>query len=85
MIYEVDFPNGDVKEYSSNIIAENMLTKFISYGYPLTMMKGILDYKRDDAVAITERDMYVITNRVQNKTRKTTIGWKLLVKWADDS
>ena len=28
--------------------------------------------------------MYVVTNQGQKKTRKTTVGWKLLVKWADD-
>jgi hypothetical protein len=41
MIYEVDFPNGNVKEYAANIIAENMLTQVNSDGNSLTMMKGI--------------------------------------------
>jgi hypothetical protein len=27
IIYEVEFPNGDVKEYAANIIAKNMLTQ----------------------------------------------------------
>ena len=62
-----------------------MLTQVDSDGYSLTMMKGIIDYKRDDSVAIPKSDMYVVTKRGQKKMRKTTIGWKLLVQWADDS
>jgi hypothetical protein len=51
--YEVEFPNGDVKEYAANIIAENMLTQVDSDGYySLTMMKAIIDYKKDNAVAV---------------------------------
>ena len=45
-IYEVEFPNGEVKEYAAKIIANNMLTQVDSYGFYLTMMKGIIDYKR---------------------------------------
>jgi hypothetical protein len=85
MIYEVEFPNGDVKEYAANIITENMLTQVDSDGYSLTTMKGIINYKPDDVVAIPKSDMYVVTSRGQKKMRKTTIGWKLLVQWADDS
>ena len=48
-------------------------------------MKVIINYKRGDAVAILKSDIYVVTNQGQNKTRKTTIGWKVLVNWADGS
>ena len=43
-------------------------------------MKGIIEYKRDNAVAIPKSDMYVITNQKQKKTRNTAVGWRLLVK-----
>ena len=49
------------------------------------MMKEIIDYNRDALVAIPKSDVYVVTNQGQSKMRKTTIGWKLIVKWADDS
>ena len=35
MIYEVDFPNGDVKDYVAKIISENILTQVDSEGTPL--------------------------------------------------
>jgi hypothetical protein len=49
------------------------------------MMEAIIDYRRDDAIAIPKEDMYIITRRDQKRLRKTTIGWSLLVKWADGS
>jgi hypothetical protein len=85
MIYEVEFPDGQMKEYAANITAENMLTQVDSEGYSLTMMEGIIDYKKDNAAAISRSDMYVVTRRGQKRMRKTTQGWKLLVKWADGS
>jgi hypothetical protein len=85
MIYEVEFPDGQIREYAANLIAENMLTQVDSDGYSITMMEGIIDYKKDPAVAVSKSDMYVVTRRGQKRMRKTTQGWKLLVKWADGS
>jgi hypothetical protein len=85
LIYEVEFPNGDAKEYAANIITANMLTQVDSDGYSITMMKGIIDYRKDDSVAVPKSDMYIVTNRGQKKMRKTTVGWKLLIQWDDDS
>jgi hypothetical protein len=61
MIYEVEFPDVQVKEYAANIIAENMLTQVDSDGYSLMMMEAIIDYRKDDAIAIPKEDMYVVT------------------------
>ena len=33
IIYDIDFSDGTVKEYSANVIAENMLTQVDSDGY----------------------------------------------------
>jgi hypothetical protein len=85
IIYEVEFPDGQVKEYSANTIAENMLTQVDSDGFTLTMMEGIVDYQKDDATAVSKQDMFVVTARGQKRQRKTTTGWKLLVKWKDQS
>ena len=42
--YDVEFPNGQVKEYGTNIIAENMLTQVDSDGYSLSLMDSIIDH-----------------------------------------
>ena len=80
IIYEVEFPDGQVKDYAANVIAENMLTQVDSDGFTLTMMDGIIDYERDDAIAIPKSDAYVVTRRGRKRHRRTTVGWKLLVK-----
>jgi hypothetical protein len=44
IIYEIEFPDGQVKEYAANFIAENMLTQVDADGYSITMMDAIIDY-----------------------------------------
>ena len=83
IIYEVEFNDGIVKEYSANIIAQSILEQVDGEGY--SMMKSIIDYERDDAVAISKEDGYIITKSGQKRLRKTTKGWRLLVQWADMS
>ena len=83
--YDVDFPDSQVKEYGTNIIVENMLTQVDSDGYSLSLMDSIIDHQRDPSQAIHIEDKYITTKRRQNRLRKTTKGWKLLIKWKDKS
>ena len=83
--YDVEFPDGQVKEYGTNIIAENMLTKVDSDGYSLSLMDSIIDHKRDPSQAIPMEDKHIATKSRQERLRKTTKGWKLLIKWKDKS
>ena len=85
IMYEVELADGRIKEYGVNIIAENMLTQVDSDGFSLSLMEGIIDYKHDDSVAIPKTDKYITTARGQRRLRKTTVGWKLLVTWRDQS
>ena len=43
MTYEVEFVNGQVREYTTNVIVEYMLSRVDSEGFSATMMKGIVD------------------------------------------
>jgi hypothetical protein len=43
MIYEVEFPDGELKEYAANVIAENMLTQVDSENSSMTLMRAIID------------------------------------------
>jgi hypothetical protein len=83
MIYEIEFPDGQVKEYAANVITENTLTQVDADGYSITMMDAIIDYRKDDSIAVPKSDKHLVTKRRQRKLRKTTVGWSLLVKWAD--
>jgi hypothetical protein len=85
MIYKVEFPNGQLKEYKANMIAENMLTQVDFDGYSLMILNTVFDYQKDEAVAVRKSDKYVVTRQGQKRPRKTTVGWSLLVKWTDES
>jgi hypothetical protein len=85
MVYEVEFEDGDIVEYSANSIADNMLRQIDSEGFSITMLAGIVDFKKDETVAVSKSDGWVVTKRGNKKKRKTTQGWKLLVRWKDDS
>ena len=84
-MYEVEIADGRIKEYGANIIAENMLTQVDSDGFGLSLIEGIIDYKRDDSEAIPKTDKYITTARGQRRLHKTTAGWKLLENWRDQS
>jgi len=85
MIYEVEFSDGQIKEYAANVIAENIMRRVDHEGYSTALMAGIVDYHRDDSVAIPKSDRWVITKRGGRRLRRSTVGWKLLVQWNDGS
>ena len=63
--YDIEFPDGQVKEYSANIIAENMLTQVDSDGYSLSLMDSIIDHQTDPSQAIPIEDKYITTQSGQ--------------------
>ena len=85
IIYDVEFPDGQVKEYAANIIAENMLTQVDSDGMSTTLIEAIVDHRRDEEKALQHHDKYVQTKNGRRHLRKTTEGWELLIKWKDKS
>ena len=47
IIYEVELPDGQVKEYAENVIAQNILTQVDEEVSSTTSMKAIIDYRKD--------------------------------------
>jgi len=83
IIYDVEFPDGQVKEYAANILAENMLSQVDSDGHHRLLMEGIVDHRRDAAKAVPMEDKYLTTRTGQRRLRRTTQGWDFLVAWKD--
>ena len=83
--YDVEFPDGQVKEYGANITAENMLTQVDLDGSSLSLMDSIIDHRWDPSQAIPIEDKYITTKSGQQWLWKTTKGWKLLIRWKDKS
>ena len=84
LVYECEFPDGSVKEYAANVIAENIFSEADPEGYRSRMLKGIVGHK-SDGEAVKKADKYLTTKSGQQRLRQTTIGWQLLVEWNDGS
>jgi Reverse transcriptase (RNA-dependent DNA polymerase) len=82
-IYEVEFGDGQVLEYSANVIAENLYSQVDEEGHRHVILDAITDHK-SNASAVPKDDEFV-TIRGKNHRRKTTKGWKLCVQWKDGS
>ena len=54
--YDVEFSDGQVKEYGTNIITKNMLTQVDSDGYSLSLMDSIIDHHKNPSEAIPVED-----------------------------
>ena len=83
-IYDVEFPNGEVKAYAANIIAENMLNQCDDDGFTLQTLDKLIDHRSNDD-ALNEENAYATLRNGQKRLRKTTTGWDILCKWTDGS
>ena len=84
IVYDVEFPDGVVKEYAANIIAENMYTQVDPDGHSHSILDCIIDYKRD-ATALNKADMLITTKSGRRRIRQSTNGWKFLLQYKDGS
>ena len=83
-IYDVLFPDGAIKQYAANIIAENLYSQVDSEGNQFVMLDDVIGHRKLDS-ALSKDKMYVVTNRGNRKLRKTTIGWEFKILWKNGS
>ena len=53
-LYDAEFPDGSIKPYLANIIAENILNNVDAYGYHSQFLEGILDHSVSDSAVLKE-------------------------------
>jgi hypothetical protein len=82
-VYDVQFPDGQVAEYSANAIAQSMYAMCDTEGNQYLLLSGIIDHRREET-ALSRDDMY-IKHGSNKQFKKTTRGWKLCVEWKDGS
>ena len=70
MIYEVLFTDVQIKEYTVNVIAQNMLDQVDYDCYSLEILREFIGYWRDKAVAIFKDDIYTVTSWGNIRRRK---------------
>ena len=59
LYYDVEFTDGQIREYTANIIAENMLTWVNDNGFESLYLDAIIDYAKDSN-AVDIKDKYYI-------------------------
>ena len=84
LVYDVEFPDGTVKQYAANVIAENLLSQVDTNGYHYQDLDKILVHEKMGN-ALSSKDAYVTTKRGLRKLCQTTIGWKFLCEFKDGS
>ena len=73
LVYDVEFPDGAVKKYASNAIAENVLSQVDSSGfYTQALEKIILHSELGNDISM--KDSYFKTKKGVLKLIKTTIS-----------
>ena len=82
-IYQVEFPDGAVAEYSANIIAENILSQVDSDGYTHNFLSETLGHRSNSEAVMVEDGL--IHSKSGLKPIITTKGWEIYVKWKDQS
>ena len=80
IIYEVQFPDFQVKYYVENSITENILSQVDDEGCSVTIVDSIVDYKRY-YLAVDKAKNYGVTRRGQRRFRNTNQGGKIIVSW----
>jgi hypothetical protein len=83
IVYEVESPDGESKEYAANILAENMLSQVDHDGHSKMLMRDIIDYERDEAMAVPIEDKYLTTRSGQRRMKEATQRWRFLANWKD--
>lgn len=82
-VYDVEFPGGQMAEFSANAIAEHMYAQCDADGNQYLLLDAITDHKTD-WTAVKKADQYIVVNG-RRHLRKTTVGWKLCILWKDGS
>ena len=59
IIYTVEFSDGEVREYSANLIAENMITYANLEEYSIVAFQSIKDQSRDE-IAIDKVNRFIV-------------------------
>ena len=84
MMYEVEFPDGEVRPCAANMIAENIWSQVDTEGQWYVIFESIIDHYVDSTIAVLKDNMYLRVNSRQ-QMQKSTVGSKLLVLCKDGS
>ena len=82
-IYDVEDPEGKVRKYSANVIAENIYDWCDNEGHCWNTAVDIVGHNQADNTVRKDDQFVYYKNRRAKRQRKTTVGWKLRCKLSD--
>jgi hypothetical protein len=84
-VFEVQFPDGHIAEYSTNVLAENLYSMVDDEGYETSIFKRIVDHRCDSSKALSKQEAWITSYNGNKVPRYTTKGWDMCVEWCDGS
>ena len=84
-IYELEFPDGRVEEYSVNIILENMVDQVESNEWDSSFFDEVITVRKDEEIALKRGERAFTEINGFRRPIITTKGWSVQVKWKDGS
>ena len=81
-MYDLQFPDGSVEQYTANIVAESMYSSIDDDGRMFSLLDAIIDHEKDGS-AVRKQDATITNKYGRQVPRPTTKGWRLLVSWKD--
>ena len=84
LMYDVEFPDGTVRPYAANVIADKIYAQVDLEGTQTNIIDTIIDHCTYGH-AVLKNDQYLVTKRGRQHLRNTTAGWKLLIAMEDGS
>ena len=79
-VYNVETPDGNIQEYSANVIAENLWDQADDDGYNYKLLFEVIGHRKNDD-AINKEDGWIGSRTGARKRVITTKGWDLHVRW----
>ncbi len=77
-MYECEFNDGTIKDYSANVIASNLYEEGDADGFSSSMLHQIIDHN-SSGEAVKLEDKYITTRTGTRRLRATTVGWSFLI------
>ena len=79
-VYQVETPDGNIHEYTANIIAERLWDQVDDDGWDYGLLHKIIDHrKNEDAVPLSKG--FIETSGGARRRVITTKGWDFQVRW----
>ena len=80
-VYNIETPDGNIYEYTANVIAQNLWDQVDDYGYNYNNLYDIIGHRKNEDDAISQADGFYETSYGVKRKVITTNGWDFNIKW----